>query len=135
MRCVSLIKSVGVDVTDVSRVARLLEKHGNSFSDRIFTESECVYCEQATSSEQSYAARFAAKEAVMKALRTGNAEGVRFVDIEVVRGEDGPPGIVLHGVAQELARAMGIESIHLSLSHTKSQAIAFCVAESKGEAS
>ncbi len=127
-----MIKSVGVDMTEVSRVARLLEKHGSSFANRIFTDAECAYCETASSAEQSYAARFAAKEAVMKVLGTGNAKGIRFVDIEVVRGDEGPPRVVLQGVAAELARTSGISSIHLSLSHTSTHAMAFCVAESIG---
>lgn len=128
-----MIKSIGVDMTEVGRVARLLDRYAGRFADRVFTAGEQAYCDSVASRAESYAVRFAAKEAVMKLLGTGNAHGVRFVDVEVVRNSEGQPSIVLHRVAQETARKQGIQNIHLSLTHTATQALAFCVAESGGE--
>jgi holo-[acyl-carrier protein] synthase len=96
----------------------------NGLKKRVFTPLEIKYCDGKKNSAQNYAARFAAKEAFMKALGTGWRKGVAFKDIEVVNEESGKPGLVLYGKAKELAEAMGVVSIHVSLTHLKSYASA-----------
>ena len=118
---------------EVERVQRALSRlgTGDRFRQRVFTENEIVYCEsRGRPRYQSYAARFAAKEAVMKALGTGWNRHVGWNDIEVLRERGHAPTIVLHGKAAEFACKRGIARIHISLSHTASLAIAYVTAES-----
>jgi holo-[acyl-carrier protein] synthase len=127
------IVGTGVDMIEVERVQRALSRlgTGDRFRQRVFTESEIAYCEsRGRPRYQSYAARFAAKEAVMKALGTGWNRHVGWNDIEVLRQRGRAPMIVLHGKAAEFAGTCGITRIHLSLSHTASFAIAYVTAES-----
>jgi holo-[acyl-carrier protein] synthase len=127
------IVGTGVDMIEVERVQRALSRlgTGDRFRQRVFTESEIAYCEsRGRPRYQSYAARFAAKEAMMKALGTGWNRHVGWNDIEVLRQRGRAPMIVLHGKAAEFAGRCGITRIHLSLSHTASFAIAFVTAES-----
>ncbi len=122
-----MILGVGVDIIEVERIGTALERArtGARFRERVFTPGEVAYCCRRRNAAESFAARFAAKEAVMKAL--GRAFGWR--EIEVVR-DDGPPAIRLHGRAAAQAECAGIRRIHLSLSHTARLAIAYVVAES-----
>ena len=124
-----MIVATGVDLVELARIQALLERQGERFLARIYTEAERAYCSPRPAAAASFAARFAAKEAVMKCLAAGWLDGVAFRQIEVVRQPHGAVGVALHGHAQELARARGIARIHLSLSHTDRQAIAFAVAE------
>jgi len=127
------IVGTGVDIIEVDRVHRALTRlgTGNRFRQRVFTENEIAYCEsRGRPRYQSYAARFAAKEAVMKALGTGWNRHVGWNDIEVLRQRGRAPMILLHGKAAEFARQRGIVHIHLSLSHTGSLALAYVTAES-----
>jgi holo-[acyl-carrier protein] synthase len=121
-----MIIGVGVDITDVSRIRAALEnpRTGERFKARVFTPAEVAYCARRRNQYESFAARFAAKEAMMKAL--GRAYGWR--EIEVAR-QNGPPTIRLHGRAQERATALGIRRISLALSHTAELAIAYLIAE------
>ena len=114
----SNLLSLGLDFVEVLRVRGLLEKGGDRFKERIFTEGEVGYCDSCASPAIHYAARFAAKEAVAKALGTGLAEGVLWREIEVRRDEKGAPSIVLHGAAAEKARTLGIRDWRVSLTHT-----------------
>lgn len=126
------IVGTGVDMIEVERVQQALSRlgTGDRFRQRVFTESEIAYCEsRGRLLYQSYAARFAAKEAVMKALGTGWNRHVGWNDIEVLRQRGRAPMIVLHGKAAEFAGRCGIARIHLSLSHTASFAIACVTAE------
>jgi len=115
----------GIDIIDVPRIKAMLEKHGDHFIDRCFTETEQAAA--AVSSEHTraerFAARYAAKEAVLKALGTGLSGGIEWVEIGVVRDE-GSPRIELTGKAAEVAKNAGIGDWRLSLSHTSSIAIA-----------
>ncbi len=126
-RSTRMILGVGVDITEVPRIRGALEnpRTGARFRARVFTTEEIAYCAQRRNGHESFAARFAAKEAMMKAL--GDAFGWR--EIEVVRGK-GAPSIRLSGRAAARAAAIGIQRIHLSLSHTAELAIAYVVAES-----
>src|SRR3989442_4761254 len=105
----AVVMGVGVDVCDIVRIRRALERPtGERFKARVFTPAEQAYCEQRRRGRfASYAARFAAKEAAMKALGTGWADGIRWRDVEVVRPPNGPPSLVLHGRAPVIPRRRG----------------------------
>ena len=126
-----MILGLGVDVCEVARVRRALEApSGARFRARVFTPAEQAYCEARRRGRfASYAARFAAKEAGMKALGTGWAQGVGWQDFEVVRRAGAPPALVLHGEAAALARRRGMARWHLALSHTALGAVATVVVE------
>ena len=117
----------GVDIVEIPRVRRVAEQYGQRFLDRIYTGREQSYCRGRA---PQLATRFAAKEAVMKALGTG-VRGVPWKDIEVVRRLGRAPTIELHGKAADHARRMGISQFAVSLSHSNEMAIAFVVAESE----
>jgi holo-[acyl-carrier protein] synthase len=126
------IIGTGVDIIEVDRIERALERErtGARFRARVFTQGEVAYCERRGRSRyESYAVRFAAKEAVMKAMGTGWNRNVGWSDIEVVRERGHAPTIVVHGKTAELARRRQIRRFHLSLSHTASDAIAHVIAE------
>ncbi|SRR5579875_1070380 len=126
------IVGTGIDLIEVERVKAALERPstGTRFRARVFTDREIAYCEsRGIGRFQSYAARFAAKEAVMKALGTGWNRHVGWRDIEVVRERGRPPGIALSGKAVELARRRKVSRFHLSLTHTALTAIAHVIAE------
>lgn len=125
------IAGVGIDLVEVARVRELLEKHGERFKARTFTAGEQVYCDGCADPAMHYAARFAAKEAAAKALGTGFAQGVSWLDIEVVREVSGRPGLRLHGQAAMRAELLLARGWHLSLSHTKELAQAQVVLETK----
>lgn len=122
--------AIGTDLAEVDRMRSALERLGPRFERRIFTQAESAYCRRRRRFAESFAARFAAKEAVMKALGTGWRKGVRWVDIEVERQAGRAPRLVLRGAAAAHARRLGIERWHLSLTHTDEVAQAFVLAES-----
>ena len=117
----------GVDIIEIPRVRDVAERYGERFLRRVYTEGEIAYCRGRA---PQLASRFAAKEAVMKALGTGT-HGVRWRDIEVVREHGRAPTIRLHGAALGRANRMGIAHMAVSLSHSQDYAVAFVVAESK----
>jgi holo-[acyl-carrier protein] synthase len=125
-----MIIAIGTDAIEVERIARAVDhpQWGERFRQRIFTTGEIAYCLKRARYAESFAARFAAKEAVMKALGTGYGRGVWWRDIEVVR-DRGRPGIVLYNGALARAEAIGATRWHLSLTHTAGQALAHVVAE------
>ena len=123
------IISVGNDLARIDRLTEAIERRGQSLLDRLFTAGEQAYCENRKQRFTHYAGRFAVKEAVMKALGTGWGAGVRWVDIEVVRSGDAAPELVLHGKSAEVAAALGIRKIHISISHDAGLALALAVAE------
>jgi holo-[acyl-carrier protein] synthase len=125
------ILGLGLDVVEISRVRALIERRGARALERLFTEGERAYCERRRASRfQSYAGRFAVKEATMKLLGTGWARGVRWIDIEVVREPGRAPVLALHGETARIAAAKGIERIHVTITHDAGLAIAAAVAES-----
>src|SRR5713226_7405493 len=126
------IAGTGIDLIEVDRVRRALDRAetGTRFRARVFTQGEQEYCEsRGRARYQSYAARFAAKEAVMKALGTGWSRNVGWEDIEVVRERGRAPRIELSGKAADYARRKGIKHLHVTITHTKTQAIAYVIAE------
>jgi len=124
-----MIAAVGVDALEIARLQRLWDRSGTRFLERVFTIAERDYCLGRGRPSESLAARFAAKEAVMKCLGTGWGQGVGFLQIEITRSADGPVGVQLHGAAAAIAQQRGFGRIHLSLTHTDSMAVAFAVAE------
>lgn len=126
-----MVVGTGVDLAEIGRVARALDApHGRRFRERVFTAAERAYCEgRGRGRVESYAARFAAKEAVMKALGVGWGRRAGWLDIAVIREPGGPPRVELSGRARETARARGIARLSLALSHAGDLAVAFVVAE------
>jgi holo-[acyl-carrier protein] synthase len=117
------IIGVGLDATEIGRVAEMIDRYGDRFLRRVFTEGEIAYCQAKRDFASSYAARFAAKEAAMKALGTGHSRGVYWTGIEVVR-RHGPPKLAFHGGASDRLRAMGGTSSMVTLTHSRDLAIA-----------
>ena len=115
--------STGVDIIEISRIARTLERYGERFLRRIYTADELEYCRGRPS---KLASRFAAKEATMKALGTG-VRGVGWKDIEVTRAPSGAPSILLHGRAKSRAERLGVVEISISMSDSQENAVAFVV--------
>ena len=120
-----MIVTHGIDIVDVARVASMLEKHGDTFINRCFTKKEQAAADVSSPEmrAQRFAARYAAKEAVLKALGTGLAGGIAWIEIGVAR-EDGPPMVELTGMAAEMAAKAGITQWRLSLSHAGGIAMA-----------
>jgi holo-[acyl-carrier protein] synthase len=125
-----MIVGTGIDIAEVPRIAESIERFGDRFIQRVFTEDEIEYCESKANRIERYAARFAAKEAAMKALGTGWNHGVRWRDIEVFRQPGRRPTIKFHGKAAEFAARMNTRNVSLSISHTREQAIASVILES-----
>lgn len=118
----------GIDLVEIARVAAMVDRHGERFLDRCFTEGERAYAEanQKRSSE-TLAARFAAKEAVLKAIGTGWRDGIKWTDVEVVRLPSGQPTVSITGEAGRIAAGLGITRWAISLSHTDTHAMASAV--------
>ncbi|MBX7056380.1 MAG: holo-ACP synthase, partial [Pyrinomonadaceae bacterium] len=118
------IISTGIDIVEVYRIRETLERTPR-FAVRVFTDAERAYCDsKGVAAAQSYAARFAAKEAFLKALKTGWRGKISWLDVEVVSGSDGVPTLRVTGEAKRLLDALGAEAIHIALSHTAEHAIA-----------
>jgi holo-[acyl-carrier protein] synthase len=124
-----MIVGTGIDLAEVPRIAASIERFGDRFLHRVYTEGEIRYCESKANRLERYAARFAAKEAAMKALGTGWNHGVRWRDVEVSRQPGGRPAITFHGKAAEFANRLGAVHVALSLTHTAEHAIAQVILE------
>ena len=124
-----MIIATGIDLIEISRIADVFARQGERFRRRVFTEAEIEYCEARASRFASYAARFAAKEAAMKALKTGWGDRVAWRDIEVVRDERGAPSLKLRGRALEVMTRLGATRTHLSLAHSNDLAMAQVILE------
>jgi holo-[acyl-carrier protein] synthase len=129
-----MIVGIGVDLAEVDRIRDALERPstGKRFKSRVFTAGEQAYCERRRGKYESYAARFAAKEATMKALGRGWSREVSWIEIEVTRERGGRPMIRLHGRTAAYAGTLGIRRISLALTHTAETAMAEVVAEDGG---
>jgi holo-[acyl-carrier protein] synthase len=124
-----VILGSGVDLCEVSRIEAAIVRYGRRFLERVFTAREIAYADGKANRFERYAARFAAKEAGMKAIGTGWNHGVRWRDIEVARKPGGRPTLLLHGKAAEFAARLGAVNIALSLTHTAEQAMAQVILE------
>ena len=127
-----MILGTGTDLAEVPRVRAAIERYGRRFIERIYTPAEIAYVERKANRYERYAARFAAKEAGMKAIGTGWRHGVRWQDFEVVNLPSGRPTLKLHGVAARVAERLGVRAISLSLTHTAQQGMAFVILEGGG---
>ena len=124
-----MIVGTGVDLAEVRRIRDSVERFGARFIDRVFTPGEIAYVERKANRFERYAARFAAKEAGMKAIGTGWKRGVRWQDFEVANLPSGKPTLRLHGEAAKIAREMGVKSISLSMTHTSEYGMAHVILE------
>jgi holo-[acyl-carrier protein] synthase len=123
-----MIQGIGVDVVELARIKEMLSTQGAAFVNKIFTESEIAYCQSKPTPEQHYAARFAAKEAVSKALQMGWSGVFRWKDVEVQNEPSGAPKILLYN---KLAEVLAQSSVHVSLSHTNTTVVAFAIIENR----
>ena len=124
-----MILGTGVDLAEVGRIREAIERHGNRFVRRIYTEAEIAYVERKANRFERYAGRFAAKEAGMKAIGTGWKRGVRWQDFEVSNLPSGRPTLRLHGEAARIAETMGVKTISLSITHTGELGMAHVILE------
>lgn len=125
------IIGIGTDIVEIDRIKLAVERSGNRFLERVYTSKEIAYCQTRRDRISCLAARFAAKEAVLKAIGSGLA-GCRWVEVEVVRSQGSPPEVLLHGAAAALAARRGIKSFQITLSHSREFAVAFAVATGRG---
>ena len=125
-----MIVGIGVDIVEIKRFSGVMERLKDRFILRLFTPVEQLYCKEHRDPVPHFAARFAAKEAVFKALGTGWAKGVTWLDVEVQKERQEAPRIVLHGEAQRLCTAKGANKAHLSLSHSDQWVVAMVILES-----
>lgn len=125
-----MVIGIGTDLMEIARIADSIERFGDRFLQRVFTPGEIEYCTRKKNSAESFAARFAAKEAGAKALGTGISRGVGWQELEVTRNPGERPMLTLKGRAAERARDLGIKRISLSLSHSRDVALAVVAMES-----
>lgn len=116
---------VGIDIVEIQRIQAIIERFKERFLKRVFTDEEIDFCERRPDLYQSFGARFAAKEAILKALGTGKSKGIRWKDMEILADEQSRPIARLHGELKNLVPGR----LHLSLSHTQNSAIAVCILE------
>jgi holo-[acyl-carrier protein] synthase len=126
---VGVIVGLGLDIAEIDRMQAAIERHGQPFIDRLFTPAEIAYCERHRNKFERYAARFAVKEAAMKALGTGWRRGVRWRDFEITNLAGGKPTLRLSGVAQEFAEKLGVKNIAISITHSGNFALAQVIFE------
>ena len=119
---------IGTDIVECDRIATMIDKHDDLFIDRVYTPTEIEYCSNRKSATQHFAGRWAAKEAILKALGTGWAKGVSWTDIEIKNEMGGQPRVRLGGGAREICEQKGITEILISISHCKSYATAYATA-------
>ncbi len=124
-----MIKGIGIDSIEIARIDRIRREYGDHFLERVFTPGELAYVSRFQAPEVRLAARFAAKEACMKALGTGWIPGVRWLDIEVVNDSGGKPALALHGGAEKRLRELQAGTAHLSITHSKELATAVVILE------
>lgn len=127
------IIGIGTDITECLRIARMIERHGEMFVDRVYTPEEVRYCQNRKQSTQHFAGRWAAKEAVLKALGTGWVRGVSWRDIEILSQSGGKPVVAIHDGAKEVARRLGVTKVFVSISHCRTHATAYAVAVGEKE--
>jgi len=124
-----VIVGIGIDVVEIERLRGVLERQRDRFLRRVFTPGEQEYCSRHRDPVPHYAVRFAAKEGLFKALGTGWAGGVSWLDVEVSRKGGGAPTLALSGTAKNVARELGAQKIHISLSHSVQSAVAVVILE------
>jgi holo-[acyl-carrier protein] synthase len=128
-----MIAGLGIDVVEIERIRRARERHGARFLEKVFTPGELAVCLKRATPDEALAARFAAKEAAMKALGSGWGEGVGWQDIEIESQPGGAPLLRLHGGAASLAQKLGAKTFWVSLTHAKNTAAAVVALETDGQ--
>ena len=123
------IVGTGIDIVECLRIAQMIERHGELFITRVYTDAEIEYCTARKAATQHYAGRWAAKEAVLKALGTGWRRGISWRDIEIRNDRKGAPTVNLRAGARDVMEKAGIRKLHVSISHCRSFAVAHVVAE------
>jgi holo-[acyl-carrier protein] synthase len=124
----AMIFGLGTDIVEIVRIGEMIERHGELFLQRVYTEDEIKYCQRHKEALQHYAGRWAAKEAVMKTLGTGFTKGVGWRDIQVTNTRAGRPLIELSGGAAQVARTVGIDEVLITISHCRAYATATAIA-------
>ena len=127
-----VILGLGTDIVEIVRIGSMVERHGEHFLNRVYTEGEIKYCNRRKECYQHFSGRWAAKEAVMKSMGTGFIKGVNFKDVEIQSLKSGQPTIVLSGGAREFADARGIDEILITISHCRAYATATAIAIGNG---
>jgi len=122
------VVGIGTDIVECLRIAKMIERHGELFIDRVYTPREIAYCSSRKAATQHYAGRWAAKEAVLKALGTGWVRGISWRDVEVRNDQNGKPSIALAGGARDACERRGITTMLISISHCRSHATAYALA-------
>ena len=124
-----MVVGIGTDLIEIVRIQQSVTRFGDRFLRRVFTPGEIDYCQRKKNAAESFAARFAAKEAGAKALGTGISQGISWLELEVARQPSGKPSLQLSGRAAQRARSLGVASVALSLTHSKDIALAVVVME------
>ncbi|HBO46196.1 MAG TPA: holo-[acyl-carrier-protein] synthase [Planctomycetaceae bacterium] len=119
---------IGTDITECLRIAKMIERHAELFIERVYTPKEIRYCQSRKQSTEHFTGRWAAKEAILKALGTGWRRGIAWRDIEVLNETGGRPIVYVHGGVKKVVEQMGITSLQVSISHCRTHAIAMAVA-------
>jgi len=122
------IIGIGTDITECLRIARMIERHGELFINRVYTPAEIRYCRSRKQATQHYTGRWAAKEAILKALGTGWARGISWRDIEILNEPGGRPVVGVRGGAKDLVEQFGITKILVTISHCHTHATAYAIA-------
>jgi holo-[acyl-carrier protein] synthase len=127
------VLGIGTDIIECLRIARMIERHGELFIDRVYTATEIQYCRSRKQATQHFAGRWAAKEAILKALGTGWRKGISWRDVEVRNERGGKPVVALRGGARDVVEQLGIQKLLVSISHCRSHAIAYAMALGKDQ--
>lgn len=122
------VVGIGTDIVECLRIAQMIERHAELFLQRVYTAHEIEYCSARKAATQHYAGRWAAKEAVLKAMGTGWSGGIQWTDVEVRNAQGGQPRIELSGGALAACQELGIREVLISISHCRSHATAFAIA-------
>lgn len=123
-----MVQGIGIDILEIDNITKSIEM-SSKFIERVFTSAEIEHCNKQCRKHQHYATRFAAKEAVMKALGVGWSEGIGWKEIEILRENNSPPTVILHGTAKKIADNLSVTNILVSLSHSDHYATAMVVIE------
>jgi holo-[acyl-carrier protein] synthase len=124
----STILGIGTDITECLRIARMIERHGELFINRVYTPDEVRYCQSRRQSTQHFAGRWAAKEAIVKALGTGWRRGISWRDVEIRHESGGRPVVALRGGLRDLVQQLGVVELLVSISHCRTHATAYAIA-------
>ena len=129
----SEVIGIGTDITECLRIAKMIERHGDLFINRVYTPREVNYCQTRKQSTEHFTGRWAAKEAVLKALGTGWRRGISWRDVEIINEPGGRPVVYVHGGVKSVVEQLGITSLRVSISHCHGYATAFVVATGSDE--